>query len=382
MMYTRVPTISILRLAALLWTCSTVAASCTTGSGNAPAAADSPTITEAQGLTIERAGGYTTVSVANPWKQGQTLHTYILVPRDSEIPSTLPEGTLVRTPIERAVVYSAVHGGVIKELGEMSSIAGVCDAEYFNMAEIQEGIADGSVADAGSSMSPSVERIIALQPDAIILSPFQNAGYGALTSLGVPIIECADYMESTPLGRAEWVKLFGELYCKPNAADSIFQATSAAYNAIKASVASAAGRPKVLTEMLYSGVWYVPGGGSYMAAMLRDAGAEYPWSDDQSTGSLSLDLPQVLNRASDADVWLIKPMAAIDYAALRRENKLYGEFKAFKEKRVYQCVTLGSTLYQDFPFHPDVLLSDYVAIFHPEIAPSGSTRYYHPLPGD
>lgn len=336
-------------------------------------------ISEAACLSIEPAEGYTVVGVANPWKEGETLHTYILVPRDSSMPENLPPGTVVRTPIERAVVYSSVHGSLIDELGAIRAIAGVADVQYFNMPQVQQSIAAGEVVDVGNSMSPSVERIVALQPDAIILSPFQNAGYGAIESLGVPIIECADYMEATPLGRAEWVKFFGLLLGHEEMADSIFSASVAAYSELKSLVTEVAERPMVLTEMLFSGVWYVPAGGSYMAAMLSDAGAQYPWSDTEGVGSLSLDAAQVLDRAGEADIWLMKPMSEMTYGSLSRENELYTHFKAYREQRVYQCVTTGSTYFQDFPFHPEVLLREYVSLFHPECLEDYTPRYYTPL---
>ena len=237
---------------------------------------------EARGVTITRCDGYTIVEVANPWRKGEVLHTYILVPRyanaaqnptkaeanvaqsqnkaaadaapnqsqnkaeavaaagreELPLPEGLPDGTVVRVPIERAVVYSSVHAGVMKELGAFSAVRGVCDAQYYTMPEVQRGLADGSIADCGNSLSPTIERLVALKPDAIILSPFQNAGYGVLTNLGVPIIECADYMEHTPLGRAEWIKLFGELLCCREKADSIFQATADEYSALTALTAT------------------------------------------------------------------------------------------------------------------------------------------------
>ena len=387
---------------------------------------------EARGITITRCDGYTVVEVANPWRKGEVLHTYILVPRYADaasspnkaeantassqsqnkadadaaqspniaaadaaptsaeavasavreelpLPEGLPQGTVVRVPIERAVIYSSVHAGVMKELGAFSAVRGVCDAQYYTMPEVQSGLDDGSIADCGNSLSPTIERLVALKPDAIILSPFQNAGYGVLTNLGVPIIECADYMEHTPLGRAEWIKLFGELLCCREKADSIFQATADEYSALTALTATVEHRPKVISEMITSGVWFVPGGDSYMAHLFTDAGASYPWSDDTNSGSLSLDFSQVLARAQDADFWLIKPDRRLSYSDFEAINPLHTKFKAFSNRTVYQCVTTETSLFTDFPFHPQVLLRDYVAIFHPELLPDYQPRYYQPL---
>ena len=354
-----------------------VMVSCTGGShsNNGNDTATDSVITCAKGIEISHCDGYTLVEVKNPWKTGAVLQTYALIPRDAEVPAKLPDGaTVVRTPLKKAVVYSSVHGSVIKELGALASIAGVCDAEYFNMPEVQEGLKSGKVVNVGNSQSPTIEKLVEMSPDAIILSPFQNAGYGVLTNLKVPIIECTDYMEVTPLGRAEWIKFFGELYGNTSAADSIFASAEKSYNDLKNGVAKSGKKPKVLTEMLYSGVWYVPGGDSYMARIIEDAGASYPWSDDKSSGSLSLDYAQVLAKAGDADYWFIKPMMPMTYASLAAENQLYTKINAFKSKKVYQCITVNSTFFQDFPFHPDVLLKDFIAIMHPELG--YKAKYY------
>ena len=336
-------------------------------------------ITEAKGIAITRCDGYTVVRIANPWQEGQLLQTYVLVPRGKDMPESVPEGTVVRVPLERAVVYSSVHAGVMKELGCFDAVRGVCDAQYYTMPEVRQGLADGSIADIGNSLSPTIERLVAMKPDAIILSPFQNAGYGVLTNLGVPIIECADYMEHSPMGRAEWIKLFGELLCKCELADSIYLATAERYSKLCELTANVQKRPKVISETVTSGVWYVPGGDSYMAHLFNDAGAFYPWSDNSSAGSLSLDFSQVLDTAQDADYWLIKPGSTLSYSDFEAQNPLNAKFRAFSERHIFQCNTAETSLFTDFPFHPDVLLSDFVAIFHPELLPGYSTKYYKPL---
>lgn len=365
--------ISFLVIAAALMACGNTNNSTQATSGTGSVMAD------ANGVTVNPYDGYTVVRVLNPWQKGAVLQDYVLVPRDRELPEGLPEGSVVRVPIQRAVVYSSVHAGVMKELGAFDAVKGVCDAQYYTMPEVQQGIADGSIVDAGNSMSPTIERLVAMKPDAIILSPFKNAGYGVLTNLGVPIIECSDYMENTPLGRAEWIKVFGELLCKRELADSIYRASKERYTALRRLTEGAESRPKVLSETLTSGVWYVPGGDSYMAHLFTDAGASYPWSDTKESGSLSLDFSQVLSKAQDADFWLVKPGRDISYSDFAAMNQLNTRFRAFSEKRIYQCNTAETTLFTDFPFHPEVLLSDFIAIFHPELLPGYSTRYYKPL---
>ncbi|MEG2243173.1 MAG: ABC transporter substrate-binding protein [Muribaculaceae bacterium] len=362
----------------LLCALVTIFVSCNGGRSNQ--LVDSSSIVEAKGFSISSNNNYTVVSVQNPWKVGSTLQSYILVPRDKELPKNLPEGTVIRTPIKSALVYSSVHGGIIKELGAINSIKGVCDASYFNMASIQHGLSKGSVIDAGQSMSPSIEKIIELAPEAIILSPFQNAGYGALTNIGIPIIECADYMEATPLGRAEWIKFFGLLYNNSTGADSIFNDVSTRYKTLTALAKAQKMQPKVISEMVTSGVWYVPGGNSYMAHIIADAGGNYPWNNDKSTGSLSLDFTQVFDVAHDADIWLLKTFGNdLTYQSLKDNYELNAQFDAYQKHHVYSCNTATTSLFEDFPFHPDILLKEYISIFHPSVIPDYTPKYFKPL---
>ena len=336
-------------------------------------------VSTAEEITIVKHDGYTTVEVKNPWKTGGLLQTYVLVSREKPLPKNLPEGTVVKVPLQKVLVYSSVHASVIKELGEFSTIKGVCDAQYFNMPEVSAGLKLGKIVDAGNSLQPTMEKIVSMAPDAIILSPFQNAGYGTLTNLGIPIIESADYMESTPLGRAEWVKFFGLLYGKEAEADSIFKSVESRYNALKTEASKVKRRPTVLSEMVLSGVWNVPGGNSYMAHCFADAGAAYPWAGDKSTGSLSLDFSQVLDKAQNADFWIIKSFNIKTYKNLASQYPLNSQFVAFKHKQVYCCNTVGTTLFEDFPFHPDVLLHEFIVIFHPELDNGYKLKYFQPL---
>lgn len=322
---------------------------------------------EAKLLSIRHEDGFTKVDIINPWDTTKLLHTYLLVPRDSEIPKDLPKGTVVRTPVQRVLVYSSVHSSVISELGSPDAIKGVCDSQYFNDARISKGLSDGTIADCGNSMQPTVEKVIQMKPDAILLSPYQDATYGQIEKLKIPIIECADYMEFTPLGRAEWIKFYGELLGKREAADKIYSEVVKSYNQVKDMVSSKKlSRPIVLTENVISGIWNVPGGESYMAQFIKDAGGNYPWSSDKNTGSLTLDFNQVLVKAQNADVWLLKSPAIRTFSDLKASYSLNDKFKAYKTGNVYVCDTNTSHFFDRFPFHPEVLLMEYFKIFHPD----------------
>lgn len=331
---------------------------------------------QAQLLTMEQGNGFTLVTVANPWKGG-VLHRYVLVPRDVELPHDLPEGTVVRTPVKRALVYSSVHTSLLRELGAIDAVRGIVDRQYFVDSLLLADVDAGNVADCGNSMNPTVEKVIDMQPDAILLSPYQDASYGQITQLDIPIIECADYLEYDPLGRAEWMKFYGLLVGQRERADSLYDAVVNAYDDVKQVAAKAASRPTVVTEMVISGVWSVPGGQSYMARIIRDAGGDYLWADDDNTGSLSLDFNQVLARAQQADYWFLKWTNINSLKDLQGVYELNKEMEAFKNKRVYVCDTEKSRFFDRVPFHPDLLLREFAAIMHPELFPGIETQMYH-----
>ncbi len=333
-------------------------------------------------LTLIERGGYVAAIVADPWNPGKRLASYALVPRGTDVPAEIPEGfQIVEVPLQRSVVYSSTNTAALAELSVLDAVAAVADGNYYTPADtVARLIASGHITDIGNSMSPKLETLIEVSPDAILSSPYENAGHGVLDALKVPVIECADYMESTPLGRAEWILFLGHLYGKAAPAGEIYSRVVSDYSSLTVSVALYATRqPKVLTETLTSGVWYVPGGKSYMARMLADAGANYPWSDDSSSGSLQLDAAAVIDKASDADIWIMRISGTPTYESLRDSSPLYSGIKAYADGEIYNCDPSASTFFSDIAFHPERILRDYVAIFHPEAGSGLEPIYYHKL---
>jgi iron complex transport system substrate-binding protein len=185
-------------------------------------------------LNLVRCQGYTVATITHPWRQDAVLHQYVLVPADSALPETLPEGTVLRTPLRRSVIFTTVHCSLLSMLHREQHVAGVADLKYIKAQYVQEGVRKGHIVDCGDGMSPVIEKIIDIHPDALLLSPFENSGgYGQLEEIDIPIIECAEYMESSPLGRAEWVRFYGMLYGCEREADSLFAVVDSSYNALK-----------------------------------------------------------------------------------------------------------------------------------------------------
>ena len=351
---------------------------------------------------------YAEALVANPWKAGTMLHRYILIPKGEEGDKTVAmlakrrstgarcTTDTVRTPVERSAVFIAPHCQLMYELGCQQAIRGVCDLDYINIPDVKKRAAlsgntsaQNPIVNCGSSMAPDIERIIALNPEAILLSPFENSGgYGKLDKLHIPIIEAADYMESSPLGRAEWMKFYGMLFgneegkrngisgsCEPKA-DSLFAKIEKEYLSLKAQAAGYRKGLSILTERKTGNVWYVPGGQSTIGILLKDANARYIFEDDQHSGSLAMSPEQILAKGKQVDVWSFKYFggAPLSQAQLLQEYDGYKALAAFSQGNIYQVDTSTVPYFELTSFHPELLLREFIILAHGERF--GKLRFY------
>jgi len=335
----------------------------------------------AENLTLKKYPGYVEATVRNPWDTLKILQKYILVPRDSAMPAKLPAGTIVRIPVTNALVYSTVHNSLISELGSADAIGGICNSKYVNDKELQHRLASGRIVDCGVSMSPDLEKIIKLCPQVIMLSPFENNDkYAKVGELGIPIIECADYMETSALGRAEWVRFYGMLFGKGEKADSMFADTEANYLRLRKIAANVQRKPKVIIDQRYGQVWNVPGGVSTMGRLIEDAGGTNPFASYRQSGSVPLAPEKVLAEAHDADIWFVRYNQEKEKSMkeLASDAPVNSQFKAYRDGNVYECNTHYINFYEETPFHPDRLLEDMISAMHPELSKGNKAhRYYH-----
>ena len=354
---------------------------------------------------------YAETIVANPWKAGTLLHRYILIPKGEEGDKTVAmlakrrsmgarcTTDTVRTPVERSAVFIAPHCQLMYELGCQQAIRGVCDLNYINISDVRKRAASAgkassgnasagnSIVDCGSSMAPDIERIIALKPEAILVSPFENSGgYGKLDKLHIPIIEAADYMESSPLGRAEWMKFYGMLFGKASkavlsasceaTADSLFSQIEKEYLNLKAEAGKLPKGLSILTERKTGNVWYVPGGQSTIGILLKDANARYIFSDDQHSGSLPMSPEQILAKGKQVDVWAFKYFggAPLSQVQLLQEYDGYKALAAFNRGNIYQVDTSTVPYFELTSFHPELLLREFIILAHG--SRFGKLRFY------
>lgn len=346
----------------------------------------------AQQLSLIQYKGYVQATLANPWKEDAVLHSYVLVPKGRVGDSLLQhdaqlqamEATVVRTPIAHAVVFTTSHCSLLYDLHAQQALSGVCDLAYINLPDVQRRAKlrpkdTAAVVDCGSSMQPDVERIMQLHPEVLLVSPFeQSGGFGKLATLNIPIIETADYMETSALGRAEWMKFYGLLFGRALQANALFAQVDSNYHALMAKAQQTREKISAFTERRMGSVWYVPGGRSTIAQLLRDARVTYPFADDTHSGSLALSFETVLNEAGNSDIWLIKYNHHPNTRqALLAEEAGYAQFKAFQRGKVFGCDCAAVPYYEEVDFHPDRLLNDILQIAHPTLNGLAPLRYYH-----
>lgn len=338
----------------------------------------------ARNIEAVKYDGYSVVKLKDPWKPSHTLHTYVLsentVLNSKAVDELKSEGaSVINVPVKRSVIFSTVHCALLYDLNCEKSITGVCDLKYINIPDVHKRIGK-DIADCGNGMSADVEKVIDSKPQALIISPFENSGgYGKLEDINIPIVEAADYMESTALGRAEWMIFYGMLYGKEKEAENLFKSVDDNYKALKAEAIKSKVRRSVITELKTGSVWYVPGGKSTIAQMISDANGKYIYAADKSAGSLSLPFERVLDEAGNADVWMYKyDVHPSTLRGLNADYSGYGEMKAFKSHEVYGADCTLTRYYEEASFHPDRLLKDIIIILHPDLR-LGKLRYYHKL---
>lgn len=361
---------------------------------------DTLSLRYAHQLTIVNHEQYTEVVVKNPWKQGSILHRYFLLPKennDERVLSDLQEvcnnnevggvkTNIVRIPVERNVIFTSPHCQLAYDLGCANAIVGVCDLDYINIKDVHRRAkadlhtptpSSHPIIDCGNSMQPSLEKIIELNPEALMISPFENSGgYGKLATLGIPIIETADYMETSAMGRAEWMLFYGMLLGQEHTADSLFHLVDSTYQSLREMARQLPRGCSILTERKTGNVWYTPGGQSTMGIILADANASYPFANDKHNGSLALNPEQLLDKSTQVEVWAFKNFGkALSKEELLTEYQGYSLLKAFQTGHIYQCDTSVSPYFEETAFHPDLLLREFIILAHPNVS-LGKLRYY------
>lgn len=326
--------------------------------------------------------GYCLLDIKDPQKEkgGESYH-FVLAPKGTKVTGA-PEGyTVIETPVKSTVCMTSLQLSNFIKLSALDAVVGITSTRHLFNADMQKRLKEGKTHKIGIEGNFDNEVIMGIHPDIILISPFKRGGYDALTEVGIPLIPHLGYKEMTPLGQAEWIKFVGLLIGKEAQANRIFAEIEKRYQELVQLTAQVKKRPVVFSGELRGGNWYAVGGKSFLAQLFKDAGADYFLKEDTHSGGVSLDFETVYSQAAYADYWRIvnSYKGKFSYEALQAEDVRYADFQAFKKKQVIYCNMSEKPFYESMPVEPEVVLADLIAIFHPQLLPDHTPRYYERL---
>ena len=339
-----------------------------------------PEVNHAKHFQINNYDDFKSIVVTNPWEEGDTLVSYILYPRGSKEPELEWAEFKIPVPINEVVATSSPHIGFIALLDELDKITGVADDRYLYNAEVFKKIGNGEIAQVGSLKDSNLEILMDLSPDLVMKTGIDNVRNEdvRLTEAGIPISYNVEWMETSMLARAEWIKFVGAFFNKDDVADSIFSIVEKEYLDALVLTEDVDDRPFTMSGNNFKGTWYMPSADSYLTKLIEDAGGDYHFKNEKSTGSLPLSFEVVLDKMVDADYWMGPRAQSLEELGMMDER--YKLFKAFKEGKVYTfnkrvSENGGNDYWESGMTRPDLILKDMIKIFHPDLMPDHELYY-------
>lgn len=338
----------------------------------------------AKGFSIKEKENCKLVTIKNPWQGAENIeYGFALVNAKDDLPLLDKHIKIIRTPVKKVICLSTTHIAFIDVLKETSRIVAVSGKNYVNNPKIEERIKQNDMHDVGYDNSLNYELIASLEPDLVITYGVGGhvAGYNQkLNDLGINTLIIAEYLENDPLGKLEWIKLMGELYNKRQVADDYFDSVKTAYNKLKGLTANVKDKPTVLFGLPWKDTWHVPGGDSYLAKMVKDAGGEYIWKYNSSRESLPFDIESIFAKASEVMVWLNTGTANNKNDIIKVDER-FKQFKPFYQSAIYnnnlRVNQFGGIDYWETGLvEPHIILKDMIKIFHPDLLPEHKLVYY------
>jgi len=332
----------------------------------------------ATGFDIYEVDNIKKLVIYNPQDLNEILSTYYLADSLYYI-EYQPSSMFLQLPLDSVAVFSATQLNAFSKLDILNRVVAISESEYINNPTIKKLYQDGKIVDLANNGNFYLEKTLDLDPNVIFYSPYNFSQKHPLAVTNITMIPFFDFMESNPLGRAEWIKFTALFFNRQSEADIIFDSIVINYNNYKEIASKADSSPTVFSDKYFSGQWFMSGGSSYIAQLFNDAGANYLWKNNKSTGSINLDFEVVFNKAHDADFWRIVGTYpdGFSYEKLGNENNLYKNFDAFKNKKVIFCDSKNSTYFETGTLEPHLLLADLLFAFHPELLDGYKPKYYN-----
>ncbi len=342
-------------------------------------------ITYAKGFEIQSFNDYKVITLKNVWPGSEREFKYALIEKGATLPSSETFDAIIEIPVKKIVVTSTTHIPSLEMLGVEESLVGFPNLDYISSIKTRKRIAEDAIVELGRNEDINTEVLINLSPDLVVGFAVDgvNKTLSIIKKTGIPIVYNGDWTETSPLGKAEWIKFFGVFFKKEKEADSIFSEIMTQYLIAKEKALKAKNRPTVLSGAMYKDVWHLPQGNSWAAQFIADANGEYLWKESEGTGSLSLNLENVLEKGVNADYW-IGPGYFSSLLQLKDTHSVYIQFDAFKNENVYNFTNkkgeTGGLLYFELaPNRPDIVLKDIIKILHPELLPEHELFFFDKL---
>ncbi|MBE9468936.1 MAG: ABC transporter substrate-binding protein [Bacteroidetes bacterium] len=338
----------------------------------------------AKGFNIIYHNNYKILKVFNPWQGARNIqYEYILSDKPKKVPKKYSKYQIIKTPVKKVICLSTTHIAFIDFIDETKSITGVSNIKFINNKKVNKLYQQNKIVEVGNDQNLNYELIISLKPDLIIAYGVDNKSVSYINKLkefGIPVIINAEYLEHEPLAKAEWVKFIAAFYNKRDLANKKFDKIISEYNTLKHITDTITNRPTVITGLPWKDTWYVPGGKSFAAKFLFDAGANYMFSDDTSRESLALDIESVFAKAQKAVFW-INTGAANKISDIVSVDSRLNNFSAYKNKMIFNNNAItnqygGDDYWESGIVNPQIILKDLIRIFHPQIFPDYNLYYY------
>ena len=334
----------------------------------------------AKGFNVKYADNITLLEINDPEnKEAEQFH-FALV--DKSYKGEIPNGyTRLNIPIRSAICMTSLQLSNFLKLDIPEMVVGITSTRHLHNQKMNQQLKEGKTHKIGIEGNFDNEVIIAINPDVIFISPFKRGGYDAIRNVEIPMIPHLGYKELTPLGQAEWIKVIGLLTGNASLANSTFEAIESRYNNLKSIVDTVKRRPTVFSGEMRGGNWYAVGGRSFLAQLFRDAGGDYFLKENEESGGVTLDYETVYTNAAHADYWRIVNSFEGEYSynVLEEQDERYTDFDAWKKHGVIYCNMKEVPFYERMPVEPEVVLADFIHVFHPDVLPNHKPQYYHLL---
>jgi iron complex transport system substrate-binding protein len=352
--------------------------------GTAPAPSAGVTVQYATNFALEQRDGFSVLTVKQPFPGGKPERT-VLVPCGTAAPALtgdLADAQVIETPVRTVYSGSTTQIPWFTELKVLDALTGAADTSMISNQAARARVSSGAVTQYATGGTIDVERVLAAKPDVLLTDGTENAAYGPLRAAGIPVIGVADWLETSPLAVAEWIKVLGVLTGRGAQAQEVFGRVADSYNALATKTVTLPKTP-LLYGADFQGTWSVPGADGPTATLLRDAGGQTPWHDRPGT-AVQLSFEDVVNQAGSIGTWLVADNQWRTIADVERVDPRYRSLAAVRDGQVWNAnlamgPTGGNDFYESGSSRPDLVLADTVAILHPEVLPDHQFVYYRRL---